>query len=106
MCGLCGLFEGETHWTEAAGNASQPLRQARLRRVALANRVLQHYRLKLGDWQGSKYLLSSPTGIVEIIDNVGALWPAAEKILKRPCDPLDPELLSSLEPGAQDGVPP
>lgn len=97
MCGLCGLFEAATHWTDAGGVGSAPARQARLRRVALANRVLRHYRLELADWQGRSYLLRAPTGATELIDHVGALWPAAEGLLKRPCDPLDPELLSELK---------
>ncbi len=97
MCGLCGLFEGDVHWTDADRIGSPTVRQARLQRVALANRVLRHYRLKLADWQGSKYILSTPTGISEIVDNVAAVWPTAERLLGRSCDPLDPELISSLE---------
>ena len=97
MCGFCGLFMGEAHWTDKDGASSRPARQARLRRVAIANRVLQHYGLKLADWQGSKYVLGAPTGAAEIIDNMAALWPAAESLPKRPCDPLDPALLAELE---------
>ena len=73
------------------------MRQARLRRVALANRVLQTYRLTLSDWQGSKYILSSASGATEIVDNVAALWPVAERLLGRPCDPLDDALIDALE---------
>jgi hypothetical protein len=97
MCALCGLFEGEIHWTDSAGVGRIPVRQARLRRVALANQVLRHYRLSLSDWQGSKYLLSTATGAIEIVDNVAALWPAAERLLGRHCDPLDDALIEALE---------
>ncbi len=97
MCGMCGLFEGESHWTDTASASSAPTRQARLRRVALANRVLRHFRLTLSDWQGSKYLLSAATGATEIVDNVAAMWPAAERLLGRPCDPLDGALIAALE---------
>ena len=37
-------------------------RQERQRRVALANRVLAHYRLSLGDFAGQQYVLRTPTG--------------------------------------------
>lgn len=97
MCGLCGLFEGETHWTDSTRVDPVPTRQARLRRVMLANRVLRHYRLALSDWQGSKYLLSGATGATEIVDNVATVWPAAERLLGRPCDPLDGPLIDALE---------
>jgi hypothetical protein len=97
MCALCGLFEGEIHWTDSANVEQIPPRQARLRRVALANRVLLHYRLTLSDWQGSKYLLSAATGATEIVDNVAALWPATERLLGRSCDPLDGALMDALE---------
>jgi hypothetical protein len=97
MCALCGLFEGESHWSDAVRVDRIPMRQARLRRVALANRVLQYYGLTLSDWQGSKYLLSAATGATEIIDNVAGLWPAAERLLRRPCDPLDRGLIDALD---------
>src|SRR5689334_19494801 len=97
MCGLCGLFEGQAHWSELAGDDSVPARQARQLRVAVANRVLRHYRLSLSDWQGHAYLLSGPTGATEVLDSIAALWPAAERLLGRACDPLDPNLLAALQ---------
>lgn len=97
MCGLCGLFQTESDWTEAPAIASNgPSRQQRLRRVGYANRVLAYYRLRLDDWQGQSYLLNSPTGATEVIDNLARLWPVAERLAKRPCDPLDPGLLRFL----------
>ncbi len=97
MCGLCGLFECETHWTDMAEDEARPARQARLRRVALANLVLCQYRLGLSDWQGRSYLLSAPTGATEIVGNLAALWPVAERLVARECDPLDPALITALE---------
>jgi hypothetical protein len=55
------------------------------------------YGLSLADWQGTAYLLSSATGRTEIIDNLGHLWAAAEAMLGRACDPLDPALLGRLD---------
>ncbi|MGH7076696.1 MAG: hypothetical protein ACREFU_01215 [Acetobacteraceae bacterium] len=97
MCALCGLFENGTDWTDAPGIAAEgPPRQRRLRQAGHANRVLRHYRLRLDDWQGRSYLLQAPTGATELIDTLAVLWPAAERLAGRLCDPLDPDLLAAL----------
>jgi hypothetical protein len=72
-------------------------RRERMSRVAAANRVLAHYRMTLADWQGSAFVLATATGKTEIVDNLTHLWMAAERLLGRPCDPLDPELIAQLE---------
>ena len=104
MCGLCGVLNADDHWTDAAGSAAfadrvnQPTRRReRLHRVRLANRVLKYYGFTLGDAQGTAYLLSSRTGRQELVGHVAALWPVAERMAKRPCDPLDPALLAALD---------
>lgn len=97
MCALCGLFEIGTDWTDTpAVGAGGPHRQRRLKQVSHANRVLRHYRLRLDDWQGRSYLLQAPTGATELIASLAVLWPAAERLAGRPCDPLDPDLLAVL----------
>ena len=101
MCGLCGVFLTETHWADsvAAGSESdaRTRRHERMRRVVLTNRVLKHYGLKLADWQGSAYLLSTLTGQTQIVPSIAAVWPAAEQLRKRALDPLDQNLLEVLE---------
>jgi hypothetical protein len=101
MCCLCGVFLTETHWADAAmsgpENGARTRRHERLHRVALANRVLKHYGLKVGDWQGSAYLLSSQTGQTTVVQSIAAVWPAAEQLRKRPLDPLDERLIETLE---------
>ena len=105
MCALCGVLGGSDHWTDAAARpgvysrSADPLqrRRERARRVALANRVLAHYRMRLADWQGTTFVLSSATGKTEIVDNLTHLWSVAEQLSGRPCDPLDPALLDRLE---------
>ena len=100
MCGLCGVLGGaEDHWTDASARPATFAGRGGLERVALANRVLRPYGLKLADWQGASYVLSSATGRTEIVPHLAALWPAAERLLRRPCDPLDPGLLAALERG-------
>jgi hypothetical protein len=101
MCGLCGIFQKGPHWTDAAGSPSADARRTRrgerLRRVAITNRVLKHYGLKLADWHGDSYVLSTQTGRSEIVDNIAAVWPLAEKLRKRRLDPLDQNLIAALE---------
>ncbi len=105
MCALCGVLGGAGHWTDAPARPgvftrnvdTLQRRRERAHRVACARRVLGHYRLTLSDWQGISFLLSTATGKTEIVDNLTHLWAAAEKLLGRPCDPLDPALIGHLE---------
>lgn len=105
MCALCGVLGGSDHWTDAVARpgvysrSADPLqrRRERARRVMLANRVLAHYRMRLEDWQGTAFVLSTATGKTEIVDNLAHLWSVAEQLSGRPCDPLDPALLDRLE---------
>ena len=101
MCGLCGVFLTETHWSDVSvstpGSGGRTRRHERLHRVALANRILKHYGLKIGDWQGSAYLLSTQTGQTAIVPSVAAVWPAAEHLRKQSIDPLDERLIEVLE---------
>jgi len=103
MCGLCGVFLTETHWADSAvassADGARTRRHERLHRVALTNRVLRHYGLKVGDWQGSAYLLSTLTGQTTIVPSIAAVWPAAEQLRKRALDPLDEGLIEALERG-------
>ena len=52
--------------------------------------------LRLSSLAGGSSLLQSRTGRTEIVPHLGALWPAAERLAGRPCDPLDPGLLDAL----------
>jgi hypothetical protein len=96
MCGLCGILGGGEHWTDRPGERAARRRE-RLERVRLVNAVLRHYGLKLEDWQGSSFLLTSRTGRMEIVDGLGALWPVATQLAGRRLDPLDPALVAALE---------
>ena len=112
MCGLCGILGGERHWTERAASPAifggtgadggegprlrmTPARE-RQERVRLVNRVLDPLGLVLAEWAASSYVLRTKTGRSEMVPDLGALWPAAERLLGRPCDPLDPALLARL----------
>jgi hypothetical protein len=90
MCALCGVLMSE-HWAEAGEG-----RRARVFRVELLNRVLDHFGLELGDWSGSVYVLRDRKGRSEVVGDLGTLWQAAERLAGRPLDPLDPGLVRAL----------
>jgi len=90
MCALCGVLLSD-HWAEGEGGL-----RGRLFRVALVNRVLDHFGLALDDWAGRVYLLRDRTGRTVVVDNLGVLWTEAAKLAGRPLDPLDPALVRAL----------
>jgi hypothetical protein len=111
MCVLCGRdFVAQVHWTDrhledrarAAGSNADPFdyhrdrRRDRVHRAALTNKILRHYGLRVEDWSGSKYLVHDRKGRSELVQDLGALWPTAEKLVGRPLDPLDPALQDAL----------
>jgi hypothetical protein len=98
MCALCGAFGAAEHWTDrpGAGKTGPPPFVERLKKADAANALLSIYGLKLFEW-GGRYMLTSRTGKTAVVDHFGALWPAAEKLAGRPCDPLDPQTISALE---------
>ena len=67
--------------------------------------VLRHYGLSLSDWTAGKAVLKSFTGRTALVENVGELWPAAERLAGRPVDPLEPALLNALAPHGSREVP-
>ena len=105
MCALCGVLGAAEHWTAAVARPGvftrnidpASRRRDRVNQVAAANRVLKHYRVSLADWQGTAFILSSATGKTEIVDNLGHLWTAAERLTGKPCDPLNAELITAME---------
>ncbi len=111
MCVLCGGFVVQEHWTErgetyggervtSGGELGRNRQRQRLHRVQMANRVLACYGLKLEDWNGSKYVLRDLKGSFEIVHDLGALWPAVERLIKRMPDPLDPALMERMKGAA------
>ncbi len=91
MCALCGVLM-KSHWAEDGGG-----RRARLLRARLLHRVVAHFGLGLRDWGGRAYLLTDGKGRVEVVDDVGSLWAAAEALAGRKLDPLDAGLVEALE---------
>ncbi|UNK40823.1 hypothetical protein MNR02_22775 (plasmid) [Shinella sp. H4-D48] len=105
MCSLCGVIGGNEHWTDAVARPGVftrnverlDRRRERARRVSAANSVLSAFGMSLSDWQGSAFVLATRTGKSEMIEDLGHLWPAAERLSGRLCDPLDPQLIARME---------
>ncbi|MGH6873643.1 MAG: hypothetical protein ACREDW_01410 [Aestuariivirgaceae bacterium] len=96
MCGLCGIFAGADHWSDSPADNGETRARSRQVRTKLANQVLAHYSLKINDTGGS-LLLRSATGQAALVPHLGALWSAADRLARKPCDPLDPELIAALK---------
>jgi hypothetical protein len=119
MCILCGEFVTRIHWTEkhaedktrasidaeAKDENRRNRRRERARRAAVTNEVLRFYGLRVSDWSGTKYVLRDGKGRSELVQDLGSLWPVAQKLAGRPLDPLDPTLQAALR-GASNGVAP
>ncbi len=110
MCVLCSQsLLVEAHWTdrktevgEAAATATAGSDRERHRRrewqhrAQILNHILGYYGLSLDNWQNRYYVLSDRKGRSEMVTDLGALWPVASRLLGRPLDPLDPQLLEAL----------
>ena len=90
------MFGVAEHWTDRSGAETQRRRAERQHRVRVADAVLGLFGLRCADWQ-NRFTLTSRTGKSAVVDHLGALWPAAEKLAGRPIDPLDPDLLARVE---------
>ncbi len=107
MCSLCAMLGGRGHWTDTSSNPvafqnrpATTLRRERQGRTRLVNAILKHYDLSLADWAATSYVLRSRTGQTAMVENLTDLWPAAESLSKKLCDPLDEALLARLAPGS------
>lgn len=98
MCALCGAFGVAEHWTDRLEGDAAPLAPEveRQKKAAAANDLLALFDLKLATW-GGRYTLSSRTGKVAVVEHFGVLWPAAERLAGRACDPLDPQVIAAVE---------
>ncbi len=89
MCGMCGVYGSGTHWASMpmpeTGHAFQ---RQRYILVDMANAVLAPFHLSVSDFQGQSFVLSSPTGAMELVDDITGLWNAVERLLGYPLDPL------------------
>ena len=100
MCVLCGDLVGDPHWTERSVSGEGNRRQARIRRTRILNRVLRVHKLSLhDDLSGTHYVLGNGKGSQEVVQHLGQIWPAADRLAGTRLDPLDVGLLTKLETG-------
>lgn len=109
MCVLCGELVMKVHWTDqkthnqefgstvVVGESQRNRMRSRLKRVYFANQILSYYGLQLNDWNGSKYILRDKKGNSIVVQDLGDMWPAAEKLAHCKLDPLDHGLLDELD---------
>ncbi|WRG62974.1 hypothetical protein E5E16_01510 [Helicobacter pylori] len=117
MCVLCGELISSFHWTDrtygtdsceidenlrepnaliSANENARERKRARLKRVGLLNQILAFYGLKIGDWQGTKFVLCDKKGQSVIVNDLGDLWGKAQNLAKKKMDVLDSNLLAFL----------
>lgn len=108
MCVLCGELIMHVHWTDkpahdneykstvVAGERQRDRMRLRLKRVALANKILGYYGLSLRDWCGSRYVLADKKGNSKIVYDLGDMWQQAAELAHKSLDPLDEDFLNSF----------
>lgn len=99
MCGLCGAFGNEEHWSSGTGAkeaSGVETRRASRERLEQINCILKHFRIKVTSWQNTSYLLQGSTGKQNIVNSLAGIWSEAEKMSGLLIDPLDPQLLQKL----------
>ncbi len=117
MCVLCGELISSFHWSDenygsdsyginenlrepnaliSANENARERKRARLKRVGLLNQILAFYGLKIGDWQGTKFVLCDKKGQSVIVNDLGDLWDKAQNLAKKKMDALDSNLLAFL----------
>ncbi|WQS60469.1 hypothetical protein KVC62_01575 [Helicobacter pylori] len=125
MCVLCGELISSFHWSDenygsdgsdsygSDENLKEPnafistnenareRKRARLKRVGLLNQILAFYGLKIGDWQGAKFVLCDKKGQSVIVNDLGDLWDKAQNLAKKKMDALDSNLLAFLNQNTQ-----
>ncbi|GAA7537171.1 hypothetical protein ckin32_10630 [Helicobacter pylori] len=124
MCVLCGELISSFHWSDenygtdksdsygsdenlrgpnaliSANENARERKRARLKRVGLLNQILAFYGLKIGDWQGTKFVLRDKKGQSVIVNDLGDLWGKAQNLAKKKMDALDSNLLAFLNQNA------
>ncbi|WP_187883540.1 hypothetical protein [Helicobacter pylori] len=124
MCVLCGELISSFHWTDenygtdgsnsygsdenlrkpnaviSANENARERKRTRLKRVGLLNQILAFYGLKIGDWQGAKFVLCDKKGQSVIVNDLGDLWGKAQNLARKEMDALDSNLLAFLNQNA------
>ncbi|UNU73846.1 hypothetical protein LU293_02800 [Moraxella nasovis] len=97
MCGLCGLIEEQTDWTNSLRKKEMPRRQDRYQRLKLLNQIIAPYRIRVSDVHGVNYLLQTATGKQQIVNGLDELWLAVKSLSNQCFDVLDDTYLGQLQ---------
>ena len=99
MCGVCGTFGGEDHWSSGAGRIGgdlAPTRRAeRAHSIRVINAELRPLHVRVSDWQGRSFLVVGPTGKQQVVDSLTHIWSAVQEMTGRCIDPLSLQGASS-----------
>jgi hypothetical protein len=89
MCGMCGDLTPREHWTDRAVESDGGgARRHRFARLAAVRALLVGSGLTVTEWQGRRWLLGNGRGQTAVVEDLGALWAEAERMLGLPVDPL------------------
>lgn len=102
MCGMCGLWGREDHWSSAARlpgglQAEPPLMRSRQEQATLLSRLTRPRGALVSDWGASAWVVESRTGGSEVVSTLGEVWQAVERLVGQPIDPLDLSWIQALE---------
>lgn len=107
MCILCSDFVTQVHWTDQKkestsseviiGEGQRERQRDRLKRAQLCNEILGLYKLKLRDWNGSKFVLEDAKGNSRIVHDLGALWHDVQELIGKAINPLDEYLITMMK---------
>lgn len=102
MCGMCGLWGSTDHWSNPARLPGATPGQANMQRVRIQQAdAISSFTRKAGavvrDWGQSSWIVENFSGGTEIVDSLGAVWAAVERLTGRSMSPLSLELIQPLE---------
>ena len=90
MCASCGYPAAPGHWTDAGATDPGDRIRARFRRAQVLNTVLRPYGLTAHDGGLIPGIqIATLSGSQAIVDDLDAVWVAAERLAGGAVDPLD-----------------
>ena len=101
MCGMCGLWGQADHWSNPARLPGAMAEESVLhRRAAQAAAVTLFTRtagIAVRDWAQTAWVVESVSGATEIVNGLGDIWAATERLTGKPVDPLSLALIQGFE---------
>jgi hypothetical protein len=97
MCSACEFPALQGHWTESEAARGPDAGKDRLAMLSTLGAALATDGLRVraaGLWSG--FQISSPSGRFDSAQNLEEAWVAAEKLLGRAVDPLNPHFIARI----------